>query len=71
MLPPKERGRNVRGAFALAPAADVAAKRILLIDDIHTTGSTLQECARVLQKGGAAAVCVLTLARPRPAWMAK
>jgi len=71
MLPPKERGRNVRGAFALAPAADVAAKRILLIDDIHTTGSTLQECARVLQKGGAAAVCVLTLARPKPAWMAK
>lgn len=57
------RAENVRGAFALADAAAVAGKRVLLIDDVYTTGSTVKECARTLDKGGAAAVAVLTVAR--------
>jgi ComF family protein len=59
------RVRNVSGAFALAPrrAAQARGRRVLLIDDVHTTGATLAECARVLLRAGAAAVDVLTLAR--------
>jgi len=69
MLPPGQRARNVRGAFSLSPQASAKGARILLIDDLYTTGSTLKECARVLRKGAAAEVYVITLARPRPSWM--
>lgn len=58
-----ERVRNVRGAFALGPGRAVAGKRILLIDDVLTTGATAEACAAVLTKAGAKAVDVLTLAR--------
>jgi ComF family protein len=59
------RRRNVAGAFALRPGreARVRGRRILLIDDVHTTGATLGECARVLRRAGAASVDALTLAR--------
>lgn len=57
--------RNVRGAFRLHPGRQeqVRGRRILLIDDVHTTGATLHECSRVLMRAGAGAVDVLTLAR--------
>jgi ComF family protein len=58
-----ERHENVKGAFALADPAAIARQRILLVDDVYTTGSTVQECARVLIQGGAAAVTVITIAR--------
>jgi ComF family protein len=58
--------RNVRGAFALARPTAVAGRRVLLIDDVLTSGATAGECARVLLAGGAAAVDVLTLARVPP-----
>lgn len=57
--------RNVRGAFAVRDAWRDRLKgaRVLLLDDVQTTGATVEECARVLKRAGAAGVDVLTLAR--------
>lgn len=60
-LPLKERARNVRGAFECS--ADLGGKRILLLDDVMTTGSTLRECARILKMHGAAQITVAVVAR--------
>jgi len=59
----KERQQNVRGAFDLRDRGAVKGKTILLVDDVVTTGNTLNECARVLRTGGAARVFGLSLAR--------
>lgn len=61
----RERARNVRGAFVVKPdnVQKIAGKRVLLIDDVLTTGATLNACAGVLLWAGASAVDVLTLAR--------
>ena len=61
-----ERARNVRGAFAVTEPAVVAGKRIMLVDDVFTTGSTVDECARVRRRAGAAGVLVVTVARAVP-----
>ncbi len=58
-----ERVQNVKGAFMIRKGADAKEKKILLIDDVYTTGATAKECSRVLKRGGAAKVNVLTLAR--------
>ena len=58
----EQRADNIRGAFE-AREARVGARNILLIDDIMTTGSTLEECARILLRAGANRVDVLVLAR--------
>jgi ComF family protein len=58
-----ERQKNVRGAFEVRNAEAVAGKRVLLIDDVFTTGATVQECAKALLDAGAERVDVLTLAR--------
>jgi ComF family protein len=60
-LPRTERSRNVRGAFAWE-GCRLGGKRVLLIDDVYTSGATADECAGILKKAGAAAVAVLTLA---------
>lgn len=62
-LSKKERKKNIRGAFELRFPETIKGKRILLVDDVYTTGATVNECARVLIKGGATAVDILTLAR--------
>ncbi|MEW6259322.1 MAG: ComF family protein [Thermodesulfobacteriota bacterium] len=59
----KERQTNIIGAFDLHPGAVVEGKRVLLVDDVLTTGATVAECATVLLKAGAAKVDVLTVAR--------
>jgi predicted amidophosphoribosyltransferase len=53
----------VKGAFSLRCPEKVKGKRILLLDDVFTTGATVNECARVLMKAGAKCVDALTLAR--------
>jgi len=62
-LSPAERKRNVRGAFVARGASLVAGKRILLVDDVMTTGATANEGARALLAAGATAVYVATVAR--------
>lgn len=59
------RKANAAGAYCVARGADVGGKRILLIDDILTTGATLSECCRVLRTAGAASVVTAALATPR------
>jgi len=66
-LAPAEREENVRGAFA--PLGEtLAGRRVLLIDDVYTTGATGNHAARAAKAGGAAAVYVLTVSRPPPGW---
>jgi ComF family protein len=62
-LPRSARLRNLRKAFALRQPSEVAGKRVLLIDDVFTTGTTVNECAKVLLDAGARQVSVLALAR--------
>ena len=59
-LPDELRLKNMDGAFALAEP--VAGRRVLLVDDVCTTGATASECARVLREGGAEAVYLLCFA---------
>jgi ComF family protein len=59
----QERMENLKDAFCLRKNADVRGSRMLLVDDVLTTGSTLSECARVLRDGGALSVHAATAAR--------
>src|SRR5437867_6894278 len=59
----KERARNVRRAFAVQEPAGLDGQRVLLVDDVLTTGATVNECARALRQAGVESVTVLTLAR--------
>jgi ComF family protein len=62
-LSANERRTNVKDAFSVRDAARVQGSSILLLDDVLTTGSTVEECARVLKSAGAARVSVITVAR--------
>lgn len=65
-----ERRRNMKGVFAVRRPDAVRGKRILLVDDVLTTGSTAGACAAALKKAGAAHVAVITIARvDRRAWV--
>jgi ComF family protein len=62
-LTKKERLTNLRGAFSVPKPAHIQGKRILLVDDVFTTGTTLHECAKTLRRAGSGPVYGLTLAR--------
>ncbi|MDD4951958.1 MAG: ComF family protein, partial [Desulfovibrionaceae bacterium] len=61
-LPANERRRNIHGAFLARPEI-IQGRSVLLVDDVMTTGATLEECARSLKRAGAARITVLVLAR--------
>ena len=60
----EQRVANVIGAFEMRDV-DVMGAKILVVDDVSTTGSTVSECARVLRSAGAAKVYAVTLAKKR------
>nr|WP_027061792.1 ComF family protein [Mesorhizobium loti] len=64
----QEREENVRAAFRVPAEAEIeiAGRRVLLIDDVYTTGATVRSATKALKRGGAAAVDVLTFARVLP-----
>lgn len=62
-LSPKERKKNVKGVFKIKNANKIKDKSVLLIDDVFTTGATVNECTKVLLKAGAKSVDVLTIAK--------
>jgi ComF family protein len=58
-----ERAKNMHGAFAVRKGADLAGKRLIVMDDVFTTGATTNACVKALRGAGAAEVCVWTVAR--------
>ena len=58
-----QRRENVRGAFVVATSARVKDRNVVIVDDVYTTGTTLNECARVLRAAGARQIAVATVAR--------
>ena len=63
LLTRQQRAANVRRAFTLRPDARLNGERIILVDDVFTTGATTNACALVLRAAGAGEVCVWTVAR--------
>ncbi|HKD79792.1 MAG TPA: ComF family protein [Candidatus Angelobacter sp.] len=59
----RQRRANVRGAFAVIAPERIRGRRVLVIDDVMTTGTTVNECARVLRRAGAKEIFVATVAR--------
>lgn len=62
-LTPRQRRRNLRGAFIAPAPARLAGRHVLLIDDVYTTGATARACSATLMAAGAASVLVGTAAR--------
>ena len=63
LLSYEERWESVRGAFATRPGSQVDNLRVLLVDDVRTSGATLDSCAKTLREAGARSVIGLTVAR--------
>ena len=63
MLSTQGRFANVKGAFAVHPKSDFSGQRVLVVDDVMTSGATTGEVARILKRQNAAAVCVAVVAR--------
>ena len=63
LLTREQRAANVQRAFALRPSAKLAGGRVVLVDDVFTTGATTSACAKILLAAGADDICVWTVAR--------
>ena len=59
----KQRQENVKGSFAIKTPADIKGRKIFLVDDVYTTGSTMEECARILRNAGAKQIWGIAIAR--------
>ena len=59
----EERAENVKNVYKITSNKEIINKNILLIDDIYTTGATLNECSRMLKQAGAKKIDVLTIAK--------
>lgn len=68
LLTRRERWLSVHGAYATRPGVRVDKLRILLVDDVFTTGATLDACSRALREAGASAIYGLTVARVISRW---
>ena len=65
-LSEKEREENIKGVFIIRNRKKISGKKILLVDDVYTTGSTMEECSQVLKKAGATEVIGIVIARAAP-----
>lgn len=65
LLDKQQRNRNVKGAFTVAAFKNIKGKSVLLVDDILTTGSTVEECSRMLKQAGAIKVTAVVVATGR------
>ncbi len=63
LLTRQQRAANMRGAFAARPGARLNGERVIVVDDVFTTGATTSACAQALRTAGAGDVCVWTVAR--------
>lgn len=63
-----QRLENVKGAFQVSLSSEIRGRIVLMIDDVFTTGTTLNECAKVLKESGAAEIHALTVSRALPDW---
>jgi ComF family protein len=63
LLTREQRAANMKNAFAVRPGRRLAGKRLVIVDDVFTTGATTSACAQALRRAGAADVCVWTVAR--------
>ena len=61
-LSPQQREENVKGAFVVTQPEMINGKKIILVDDVITTGATLNECARMLKQAGAEKILGTTIA---------
>jgi competence protein ComFC len=62
-LKKRERRKNLRRAFQVKDPEAIKGKAVMLVDDVYTTGTTVNECSRALRRAGAEGVVVLTVAR--------
>jgi len=62
-LKKEEREKNVKGVFTIKNHEQIRGKKVFLVDDVYTTGSTMEECARILKEAGVKQVWGITIAR--------
>ena len=67
-LEPEQRRRNLAGAFRPDPRVDLSGQVVAVVDDVWTTGATLEACARAVKRAGAQRVYGLTVTRAVPSW---